>query len=145
MILTEENKADGFHTPRGYRTLQHRQVTESMEDYMEMICRYALLDGFVRISTLADKLNVKPSSASKMVKILKEMELVDFERYGFVKPSQKGWTLGNYLLYRHEILHRFFCMINESTNELEQTEQVEHYINETTVRNIERFLSAMEP
>ena len=87
---------------------------------------------------------IKPSSASKMVKILKEMELVDFERYGFVKPSQKGWSLGRYLLYRHDILHRFFCMINHTSNELEQTELVEHYINESTVRNIERFLTMHE-
>ena len=75
-----------------------------------------------------------------MVKTLKEIDLVDFERYGFVKPSAKGWTLGRYLLYRHDVLHRFFCMINHTSNELEQTEQVEHYINETTIRNIDAFL-----
>ena len=34
--------------------------------------------------------------------------------------------LGSYLLFRHDILHRFFCQINHSENELEQVEKVEH-------------------
>jgi Mn-dependent DtxR family transcriptional regulator len=108
-----------------------------------MICRYSKEENYVRISALSKILNVKPSSSSKMVNKLKELDLVEFEKYGIIKPTSKGWDIGNYLLYRHDMLHSFFCMINHSTDELEQVEQVEHFINEQTVRNIELLLEKL--
>ena len=65
-------KESDFYTAAGYRSKSHHLLTESMEDYLEMICRFSQTDGFVRINTLADALNVRPSSASKMAGHLKE-------------------------------------------------------------------------
>lgn len=131
----------GFHTPGGYRNLQHRAMTESMEDYLEMICRYAREEGFVRINALAGALNVRPSSASKMVSHLKEGGYVSFEKYGEIRPTEKGAAYGEYLLHRHHVLHRFFCLLNHSTDELDQTEQVEHFINPDTLAGLERLMA----
>ena len=62
----------GFHTVRGYQLLEQnkRLLTSAMEDYLEMICRNSLQDGYIRINKLAELLNVKASSASKMVQKL---------------------------------------------------------------------------
>ncbi|HBE14097.1 MAG TPA: DNA-binding protein, partial [Clostridiales bacterium] len=97
------------------------------EDYLEMICRLQKDQDVVRISELADKLHVKPSSASKMVSNLKFLGLVIFERYGYIKPTTQGKTIGAYLLYRHDVLNQFLCLINGSDNETEQVEKIEHY------------------
>ena len=67
-----------------------------------------------------------------------------FEKYGLIQPTEKGWSVGRWLLHRHEVLHRFFCMLNGSTDELELVEQVEHYLNEGTVRNLEGLLERLE-
>lgn len=133
-----------FHTPKGYRKKNSNQLTESMEDYLEMICRYAASDGYARVNVLASKLHVKPSSASKMVAHLKELELVEFEHYGIIQPTPKGLALGHYLLHRHEVLHEFLCCLNQSECELEQVEQIEHYMNENTVANLENLLKTMK-
>ena len=129
-----------YYTLEGYRRKNNRLVTESMEDYLEMICRYSLQEGYIRVNTLAELLNVKPSSSSKMVGVLKQAGLVSFERYGIVRPTDKGMRLGKYLLYRHDVLQRFFCWLNHSEDELEQVEQVEHYMTPQSVHNIELFL-----
>lgn len=133
-----------FRTLKGYDLKNARTITRSMEDYLEMIFRMAQKDGFVRISTLAFCLNVKASSASKMVGNLKENGLVEFERYGVVRLTEKGKKLGEYLLYRHDVLNRFFCMINQTEEELEQTEQIEHFMNRKTVENIEKWMEKIE-
>ena len=129
-----------YYTLEGYRRKNNRLVTESMEDYLEMICRYFLQEGYVRVNTLAELLNVKPSSSSKMVGILKQAGLVSFERYGVVRPTDEGLRLGRYLLHRHDVLHRFFCWLNGTQDELDQVEQVEHYMTPQSVQNIERLL-----
>lgn len=129
-----------FYTLKGYSLHEHEPITTAMEDYLEMICRISSTDGYVRVSKLSDKLNVRPSSVSKMVRQLADLNLVECEKYGIIKPSGHGWEVGNYLLYRHDILNQFFCIINKTENELEQTEKVEHFINRSTLINISEFV-----
>jgi len=133
-----------FHTLKGYQLGTNREITSSMEDYLEMICRISKDEKNIRIKLLASKLNVKPSSATKMVGNLKKLGFVTYEKYGVISPTEKGWTLGNYLLYRHEIIHQFLCMINESNSELEQTEQIEHFIDKRTVENLEILIKKIK-
>lgn len=140
----EQQGNPDFYTQKGYEMRRHQAITAAMEDYLEMICRQAAAEGYVRINFLAGKLNVRPSSASKMVYQLRDLGLVSFEKYGLIQPTQEGWTLGRYLLYRHDVLHRFFCLVNGSTDELEQVERVEHYLNEETVRNLEALLGRLD-
>ncbi len=133
-------QTDNFYTLKGYSLLEHTQITSSMEDYLEMICRIHRDGQPVRIKELAECLHVKPSSASKMVGNLRKQGLVCFEKYGTVSLTEEGLELGEYLLFRHEVLHRFFCYINQNSNELEQVEKVEHFIEPKTVYNIEKWL-----
>lgn len=140
--MTMEEQGD-FYTQKGYARRSGTPVTSAMEDYLEMICRQAKTEGYARINFLAHRLNVRPSSASKMVYQLRDLGLVSFEKYGLIQPTVEGLALGNYLLYRHDVLHRFFCWINATTDELEQVEQVEHYVNENTVQNLERRMDAL--
>lgn len=128
-----------FYTLKGYQRHQPSPITAAMEDYLEMICRLMATQPLVRVNYLAEKLNVKPSSASKMVNHLKEQGLVTFEKYGYIKLTEKGKQIGDYLLYRHDVLNEFLCLINGTDSELEQVEKIEHFLNETTVRNIEKY------
>ncbi len=129
-----------FYTLKGYQLHDNTQITSSMEDYLEMICRMIKKQDVVRIKDLADSLNVKPSSATKMVSNLKCLELVVSERYGYIKPTVKGLAVGEYLLYRHDILNEFLCLINQSSDETEQVEKIEHFLDEKTIRNIEKYM-----
>jgi Mn-dependent DtxR family transcriptional regulator len=135
------NQADNFYTLKGYSLLEQTKITSSMEDYLEMICRLQHDEQPVRIKELAECLHVKPSSASKMASNLKSQGLVEFEKYGTVSLTEDGMQLGEYLLFRHEVLHRFFCYINQKTDELEQVEKVEHFMNPQTVYNIQKWMN----
>lgn len=134
-------QTDNFYTLKGYSLLEHTLVTSSMEDYLEMICRLHHDGQPVRIKELAERLHVKPSSASKMTGNLKKQDLVRFEKYGTVSLTPAGLQLGEYLLFRHDVLHRFFCYVNQSSDELEQVEKVEHFIEPKTVYNLQKWLN----
>lgn len=132
-----------FYTLKGYALLEANAITSSMEDYLEMAYRIHTSGADIRIGTLAESLNVKPSSATKMVSNLKKEGLVSFEKYGHIKLTSAGIELGKYLVFRHETLHKFLCYINQSQNELEQVEKIEHFINIETVMNIKRLLDSL--
>lgn len=131
---------DNFYTLKGYSLLEHTKITSSMEDYLEMIYRLSQGNQPVRIKELAECLHVKPSSASKMTGNLRKQGLVGFEKYGTVSLTTDGKELGEYLLFRHQILTRFFCYVNQKIDDLEQVEKVEHFIDPETVYNIQKWL-----
>jgi len=134
---------DKFYTLKGYALIENNAITSSMEDYLEMIYRIHASGDVVRISALAQRLNVKPSSATKMVGNLKKQGLVSSEKYSYIKLTDAGIELGKYLVFRHDTLHRLLCYINQSESELEQVEKIEHFFNVETVRNIKRLLDRL--
>lgn len=138
-----DNRND-FYTQKGYELHNTDDLTASMEDYLEMICRMLKGQDIVRIQALSENLHVKPSSASKMVNALKERGYISFQKYGYLTATPKGLEVGEYLLYRHDILHEFLCLLNHSENELEQVEKIEHYINRETVANLHLLFGASE-
>lgn len=140
------NREDKFYTVRGYALLEQegKNLTPSMEDYLEMAYRLAGEQGFTRISDLAATLNVQPPSASKMVSKLAAMGYLNFEKYGLIEFTQEGSAIGKYLLKRHEIIERFLSLIGIGENRLEQTEKIEHNISESTLQRIGFLLAYFE-
>lgn len=133
----------GFHTQKGYELTSANKLTSAMEDYLEMIFRLSQEEGYTRIHLLAKHLNVKPSSASKMVDNLKALGLVRAEKYGSIRLTEQGVSRGQYLLYRHGVINRLLCLINNSEDELEQAERIEHYIDERTVHNMDLLIKKL--
>lgn len=134
----------GFKTLKGYGLENNSKVTYAMEDYIEMIYRSTKGDSFIRMGEIAGLLNVKPSSASKMAVHMREQGLINYEKYGYIYLTEKGSELGEYLLFRHEVLRRFFELINGRDFDLKELEQIEHYLSKKTVLNIDSFINKIE-
>ena len=128
-------ESEGFYTLKGYILNNSSAMTAAMEDYLEMICRLPHDDG-VRVVEIARMLHVKPSSVSKMFRLLDAAGLIKAERYGTARLTKEGEKEGAYLLRRHEIINEFFCMLNRSASELELTEKTEHCFDRRTVENL---------
>lgn len=130
---------DRFHTVRGYELQRNNKnfLTPALEDYLEMIYRNSLNEDYIRINILAQLLNVKDSSASKMVKKLGELGLVNYEKYGIVTLTDKGKELGEELLKKHNTIERFLLFIGCGEEALIQTELIEHIITDNTVKNMQ--------
>ena len=135
-----------FHTFRGYQILdlKDKLLTSSMEDYLEMIYRICLDNGYTRINILSKRLNVRPSSTSKTIQKLGALGLVDYEKYGIIRLTDEGEALGSFLLKRHKIIEEFLLNIGVRETLLKDTEMIEHYISLNTLKKFyifNKFLS----
>lgn len=128
-----------FHTYRGYQKIRQdkKSLTPSMEDYLEMIYRTCLEDGYTRMKDIAKKLNVKVPSTTKTVQKLAKMDYVKYEKYGIIQITPKGKKKGEFLLKRHKIIENFLKNLGVKEDILNQTEMIEHHLNKNTVRYIE--------
>ncbi len=141
-------KNDGFYTLKGYEATADGEITSAMEDYLEMICRMKHRTEHMKARDLAQMLHVKPSSVSKMVQQLAAAGYLENVHYGMITLTPKGEKTGEYLLYRHEVLCRFLCRLNRSADELEQAEKIEHFLNRTTIENLDAltaYLASLPP
>lgn len=131
-----------FHT---FKEDMYKKVTASMEDYIEMIYRLSKDNGFVRIYELASNLNVKPSSVTKMVQKLSELDYLKYEKYGFIVLKPKGYKFGKNLLERHNTVESLLKILKISNTEiLNETEKIEHTLNDNTYKCISKFVNLVE-
>lgn len=133
-----------FFTFREYMRKED-ELTASMEDYLEMICRLSEDLGFTRVHDLAATLNVQPPSVTRMVQKLADLGYAKYEKYGMVMLSEKGKLAGRELLRRHQIIEDFLKLLGIKEGLLEETEKIEHTISSQTLQaltSLIRFFKA---
>lgn len=133
-----DNMNENFYTLKGYKIKNKQKITEAMEDYIEMIYRESKNQP-ITVKHLSEQLNVKPSSTSKMITRLKELNIVNFKPYSTITLTKKGIKKGKYLMWRHKTLEQFLKKLNKENFKLEQIEKIEHYIDHITIKNIEKI------
>ncbi len=140
------DEASKFHTVRGYQLLEQNKklLTPAMEDYLEMIFRNSLVEGYMRINTLSELLNVAAPSATKMVQKLNALGLLEYKKYGIVFLTQNGREIGEFLLQRHNIIEMFLKNLGDSESLLVETELIEHNISVATLNKINVFNRFLE-
>ena len=129
-----------YYTLTGYKRKNKIIITETMEDYIEMIYRNTKIKEEITVKELSLLLNVKPSSVSKMNTKLNALNIINFKKYGHISLTEKGKRLGKFYLDRHNTLTIFFKRLNEEKFNLEQVEKIEHFVDKITVKNIKNIL-----
>lgn len=132
-------ESEKFHTVRGYQIMEKnkKSLTPAMEDYLEMIYRNSLGEGYMRINTLSELLNVQAPSATKMVQKLAALGLLNYKRYGIIFMTINGREIGKFLLERHNILEMFLRYLGVGESILTETELIEHNITVGTLSKID--------
>ena len=130
-----------FHTVRGYQLLEQdtKTLTSAMEDYLEMIYRNSLIEGYIRMNHLSQLLNVAVSSATKMVQNLSKLGFVDYKRYGIVFLTDSGKEVGSFLFHRHNTINNLLKNLGVTDDSLIETELIEHNISASTLNKIDKF------
>lgn len=133
-----KNDPPQFYTVRGYalRDQAQKQLTHSMEDYLEMIYRLTAQGAAPHLQDLAQALNVKPPSATKMVQRLARAGLVEYSPYRPIALTQEGSRIGAALLERHNTISSFLGLLGITENLQEDTERLEHNLSSETVAAI---------
>jgi Mn-dependent DtxR family transcriptional regulator len=111
-------------------------LSPSLEDYLEEIYRFLNQRGYVRITDIADKLDVSLPSVTKAVKKLNKKGYLNYKRYKNIKLTKKGDTLGNFLVTRNSLLKEFLQVIGSNCDKEKEAEAIEHYLSPETVEAI---------
>ncbi len=128
------------------RKTKKRELSESMEDYLEVIRELEELHKVVRVKHIAEMMNVKMPSVSSALSVLERKGYVNYEKYDYVELTEKGRLAAEALIRRHEALKHFLInvlQVNEKTAELDAC-GMEHHVSKQTIDNMLKFIDYIE-
>ena len=100
--------------------------------------------GYARVLEIARFLGVRPPSVTQMLKKLRDMGLVKYERYGRVELTEEGRALAAHVAERHEVLKAFLIALGLSEHLAEHDAcAMEHVLHEETVMAFKRLADFM--
>lgn len=118
-------------------------ITAAMEDYLETILSLmASGEGSVRVTDIAERLSIAKPSVTQALGVLKEMGLVEQERYGRVYLTTAGIKAARNVSQRHRLLRKFLVEVlgvDPATADKDAC-QMEHAVSPATMERLVTWL-----
>jgi len=119
----------------------------AMDDYLEQILQLIEEneDGYARPVDVSRNLGISQASVTNMIQRLKSEQLVNHEKYGGITLTNKGLTIANAIVTRHQTLTKFLRLfgLNEETI-YKDVEGMEHHVSKDTLNVITSLVSELE-
>ncbi|SFG56482.1 iron (metal) dependent repressor, DtxR family [Desulfotomaculum arcticum] len=119
-------------------------LSPSMEDYLEEIYRFSLHNNVVRVSDIANRLDVTMPSVNNAIRNLHNENYLIYQRYKELVLTDKGRRVGKFLVERNSILQRFLLTIKSDCDVGAEAEAMEHYLSLPTIRALESLVDFFE-
>lgn len=120
-------------------------LTESMEDYLEVICRLEKKKGYARTSDLSSFFGHKAPSITEMLQKLAQQGFVNYERYGGVTLTPEGKRIAKEVSARHETLKNFLEILGIDKEAAEEDAcRIEHVVHKKTMEKLRKFVSFVQ-
>ena len=121
-------------------------TTDSMEQYLQTICKLSSEQSPVALSALADQMGISSVSANEMIKKLVARELAAYEPYKGVTLTAEGQTQALRVIRRHRLWERFLAdVLGIPWDRVhEEACQLEHATSALVEEKLAQFLNEPE-
>lgn len=121
-------------------------LSESLEDYLEVILELQIMNTVARSKDIAEKLNIKCGSVTGTLKKLAERKLINYEPYGYITLTSKGEKIAKEVTTRHNVFKHFLFKHVELDEAIaEQTAcRMEHAMNHKNFMKFKAFVTKLD-
>lgn len=118
-----------------------------MDDYLEQILH--LIEekdkGYARPVDISKNLGISQASVTNMLQRLNAEGLVNQERYGGATLTEKGLTIANAIVMRHQMLTKFLRLFDlDEATIYKDVEGIEHHVSRDTLNVITSLVAELE-
>ncbi|MBR6253278.1 MAG: metal-dependent transcriptional regulator [Clostridia bacterium] len=117
-------------------------ISKSLEEYVKAMYVLNRQNGEIRVTDVANKMNISKASVNKAVKNLKEEGMLDYEAYGDIKLTKEGEELAQKLLEAYDIGILFFRDVLglEEEKAIENAESFKSAISDEAFNKLARYV-----
>jgi len=118
------------------------KLSESLEDYLEVILELENSMKVARAKDIAEKTGVQRGSVTSALKNLEEKKLIHYSPYSFITLTEKGKKIAEEIHFRHVVLKDFLVNILQIQEETAESTacRMEHALDKKTLERLIRFL-----
>ncbi len=126
--------------------MPNKELTPSLEDYLEVILKLTKENNVARVKDIAEKINVKFSSVTGALKQLSKLGLVNYQPYQYITLTEKGKNEAKKIERKRKILRNFFTkFFGMKYTEAEETAcKVEHFLENEIIDKFEKLNEFIE-
>jgi len=118
------------------------ELSESLEDYLEVILDLQQENKVARAKDIAQKLGIQPGSVTGGLKSLVEKNLINYEPYSFITLTSEGTRIAKVITRRHRVLKDFLSKVLQLDEETAEAAacRMEHAVDEVSVERLVDFV-----
>lgn len=119
-----------------------RDLSESLEDYLEIILALEKTNKVARVKDIAEKMGVLRGSVTGALRSLAEKNLINYEPYSFITLTRKGSEIAKEITWRHSVIKDFLhnvLLLEEDMSEKNAC-RMEHAIGKTAIERLVKFI-----
>lgn len=119
-----------------------KALSASMQDYLETILELEGEENPVRVTDIANKLNIAKASVNQTINKFKELGLVRHVVYGPVELTEDGRDMANKIIQRHRKLRQFLVEVLGVEESIAEKDAclMEHAVSMETMERLTQFL-----
>lgn len=121
-----------------------KKLSPSMQDYLETILDLSAEDEEVRITDIANRLNISKASTNQAIGGLVKRGMVTHRHYGPVALTEKGRSEAEKIRYRHDVLKKLLTDVMKVDPEVAERDAclMEHTISQETLTKMVSFMES---
>ena len=117
-------------------------LTSALEDYLEVILELGETETEIRVTDVADKLNIAKSTVTITLNKLKILGMVTQESYGPIVLTRVGKVYAVEVRKRHRVLRKFLVEVLGVDYQTAEKDAclMEHVVSPITMKKISEFM-----
>jgi len=121
-------------------------LSHTLEDYMEAIYLIIRQKKVARVKEIAEFLNVKTPSVVDAITKLRDMDLIEHEKYGYLNLTDKGKKRAELIYYKHKQIYKFLNQFLGMDDVLSEKDAcgIEHHMCTQTLEKITKLMEFIE-
>jgi Mn-dependent DtxR family transcriptional regulator len=124
---------------------REKTMTPVLEDYLKAIFTITEEKPVARVKDIAEIIGVSLPSVTNALKRLKDLGYVEYEKYGLIMLSEKGYAKAQSLKKVNEFVQTFFSKLVglDAKESASLSCRVEHFFEGETYDRIEQFINIL--
>ena len=117
-------------------------ISKALEEYLKTMYILQVQDKELRVTDIANQMNISKPSVTKAINSLKENGLVDYETYGKIELTENGNDLAKKILEAYDISYVFFkdvIGLDEDASKRE-AEKLKLTMEDNTINNLAKYV-----
>jgi DtxR family transcriptional regulator, Mn-dependent transcriptional regulator len=132
---------DDMESDKGDGMAAQNQLSENLEDYLEVILALEKVHKVARAKDIAERLKLQRGSVTSALKTLAEKGLINYTPYSFITLTPAGTSIAKKITGRHAAIKAFLIQVLQIDPPIaEETAcRMEHAIDEQTLGRLACF------